>query len=155
VSPTLAIPFVPATKVPSVLVGHLEQLTAQQLQRNAQGRLTFANGHETPALTRTGFPEIVPVGNSVAAIHDDVIRLTDWIRSYFTTRSRLRKLRMEHARTVEHRGALVKTEPQTESQRPALALALRHVNLQISAVEHDIRRLGEEPPTRDRNDWML
>jgi hypothetical protein len=77
--------------------------------------------------------------------------MLDWIRSYFIRRNRLRKLRMEHARSVAHRNALLRLGT---SSNAALVLALQQIDLQITAVEHDIRLMGAEPPitpTTERN----
>ena len=65
--------------------------------------------------------------------------MLDWIRSYFSKRTRLRKLRVEHARSVAHRCALVRLG---KSSNAALVLALQQIDLQIAAVEHDIRLIG-------------
>jgi hypothetical protein len=80
--------------------------------------------------------------------------MPDWIRSYFTKRTRLRKLRVEHARSVAHRSALVKLGTRSNA---ALVLALQQIDLQIAAVEHDIRLMGAELPATpaERNGWFV
>jgi hypothetical protein len=43
------------------------------------------------------------------------------------------------------------------SSNAALVLALQQIDLQIAAVEHDIRLMGAEPPittTINRNNWV-
>ena len=61
--------------------------------------------------------------------------MMSFIRSYLLRRDRLRKLRVEHARLVTHRRALV----DVGRGDAALALALQQTDLQLAAVEHDIR----------------
>ncbi len=82
--------------------------------------------------------------------------MLDWIRSHFAKRARLRKLWVEHARSIAHRNALLNIGTKTDGERPALALALRQIDLQIAAVEHDIRHLDEEPATQVtvKNKWV-
>jgi len=65
--------------------------------------------------------------------------MIDWIRSYSKKRTKLRKLRVEHARSVAHRSALLRLGT---SSNAALVLALQQIDLQIAAVEHDIRLMG-------------
>jgi hypothetical protein len=80
--------------------------------------------------------------------------MIDWIRSYATKRTKLRKLQVEHSRSIAHRSALLRLGTKSNA---ALVLALQQIDLQIAAVEHDIRLMGAEPPTTpmtERSQWV-
>ena len=69
--------------------------------------------------------------------------MLSFIRNYQVRRDRLRKLRVEHARLVAHRRALVELGSGRDRGDAALVLALQQTDLQLAAVEHDIRLVDQ------------
>lgn len=72
--------------------------------------------------------------------------MRDWLRRRLLRRAHLSRLRAEHARIVAHRLALVRIADGDPGRRHSLALGLLQTDLQLAAVEQEIRSWGAEPP---------